>query len=120
MDQQVTTILTIVLVFGFIVLIFGVLIVAVIFGRKREQERTRELVKVASLLGWQFSEAAALNWIPNLGKFALFSQGHGKSITNAMYGETDCRCSGSSRYPRRTGNQKQRPSRSRLRHTLRS
>ncbi|MGH9932076.1 MAG: hypothetical protein ACREA9_22980 [Pyrinomonadaceae bacterium] len=89
MDQQVTTILTILLVFGFIGLIFGVLIVAVIVGRKRERERTQELVKVASLLGWQFSEAADMNWIPNLEKFALFSQGHGKSITNAMYGELD-------------------------------
>ncbi len=89
MDPQVTTILIVISIVGFIVLIFGVLIVAVIFGRKRERERTQELVKVASLLGWQFSEAAALNWIPNLGKFALFSQGHGKSITNAMYGETD-------------------------------
>ena len=89
MDQQVTTILTVLLVFGFIALIFGVLIVAVIVGRKREQERTQELVKVASLLGWEFSEAAGLNWIPNLEKFTLFSHGHSKSVRNVMYGEID-------------------------------
>jgi hypothetical protein len=88
-DQQVTTILTILLVVGFIALIFGVLIVAFIVGRRREQERTRQLVNVAKLLGWQFSETAGLNWIPNLDKFALFSHGHSKSINNAMYGEIE-------------------------------
>ena len=47
------------------------------------------MVNVASLLGWQFSEAAGMNWIPNLDTFALFSQGHSKQIRNAMYGEID-------------------------------
>ena len=88
-QQQVTTILIFLLVFGFIALIFGILIVALIVGRKRARERTQALVKVAGPLGWQFSEAAPLNWIPNLEKFALFNQGHSKSIRNAMYGETD-------------------------------
>jgi hypothetical protein len=87
MDPQVTAILTVLLVFGFIILIIGVFIVALIVGRKREQERTRELVNVANFLGWQFSETAGMNWIPNLESFALFSQGHSKSIKNAMYGE---------------------------------
>ena len=87
MEQQVATIVIILLVFGFIVLVFGVLIAAVIFGRKRERERTQELVKVASLLGWQFSEVAGMNWIPNLEKFELFNQGHFTRITNAMCGE---------------------------------
>jgi len=30
-----------------------------------------------------------MNWIPNLEKFGLFNQGHSKSITNAMYGDTE-------------------------------
>jgi carbonic anhydrase len=88
-NPQVTTILTVLLVFGFILLIFGVVIVALIVGRKREQERTRQFVNVANLLGWQFNEDAGMNWIPNLDNFALFSQGHSKNIKNAMYGEID-------------------------------
>ena len=83
-QQQVTTILIVLSVFGFIVLIFGILIVALIVGRKRARERTRQLGSVATLLGWQLSEAAPLSWIPNLEKFALFNQGHSKSIANAM------------------------------------
>ena len=77
------------MIVSFIIFIIGVVIVAVIVSRKRAQERTRQLAAVAPLLGWQFSEAAGLNWIPNLEKFALFSQGHSKSISNAMYGEIE-------------------------------
>ena len=88
-QQQVTAVLAILLVVGFIVVIFGVIIAAVIIGRKRAQERTRQLASVASFLGWQFSPVAAMNWIPNLEKFALFNQGHSKSIANAMYGEAE-------------------------------
>lgn len=43
----------------------------------------------ATLFGWQFSEVAGLNWIPNLEKFALFTHGHSKEIRNAMYGELE-------------------------------
>lgn len=88
-QQQVTTILTVLLIVGFIVVIIGVLVVALIIGHKRALERTRQLASVASLLGWQFSEVATMNWLPNLEKFALFNQGHSKNITNAMYGEID-------------------------------
>ena len=86
-QQQVTTILIVLSVFGFIALIFGILIVALIVGRKRAQERTRQLASVATLLGLQFTESAPMNWIPNLEKFELFNQGHFTRITNAMYGE---------------------------------
>ncbi|HLN99039.1 MAG TPA: hypothetical protein VK208_11310 [Pyrinomonadaceae bacterium] len=89
MSDQLAPILMILLVFGFIVLIFGVLIAAVIIGKRREQERTRLLINVAQLLGWQFSEVAAMNWIPNLESVPLFSQGHSKTINNVMYGEID-------------------------------
>ena len=87
MDQETTSILTILLTFGFIALIVGALIVAMIVGRKREQERTREFANVANFMGWQFAEAADMTWIPNLERFALFSQGHSKSLKNVMYGE---------------------------------
>jgi hypothetical protein len=86
-DRQTTSVLLTLLIFGFLVLIVGALIVAVIRGRKREQERTRQFASLANVFGWQFSEAAAMDWIPNLDKFALFSQGHSKSITNVVYGE---------------------------------
>ncbi len=87
MGNQLTTILIVLLFFAFFVLVIGWLIVATIIDRRREQERTRQLVSVAQMLGWQFSEAAGLNWIPNLERFALFNQGHSKQIRNAMYGE---------------------------------
>ena len=89
MDKQITGVLVTVIFIAFFVLLIGGLIVATIVARKREQERTRQMVNVASLLGWQFSEAAGMNWIPNLDTFALFSQGHSKQIKNAMYGEID-------------------------------
>lgn len=69
------------------VVLIGGLIVAAIISRKREQERTRQFTNVAGMLGWQFSAAADLGWIPNLERFSLFTNGHSKSITNAMYGE---------------------------------
>ena len=78
------------LLFGlFGVVLIGGLIVATIVSRKREQERTRMLASTATMFGWEFSETAALNWIPNLEKFALFSQGHSKEIRNAMYGDRE-------------------------------
>ena len=88
-DRQVTAVLLTIVFFGFFVLLIGWLIVATIASSRREQERTRQMLNVASLLGWQFSEAAGMNWIPNLDTFALFSQGHSKQIRNAMYGEID-------------------------------
>jgi len=88
-DRQVTAVLLTLLFFGFLALVIGWLIVASIIDRRREQERTRQMLNVAGLLGWQFAEVAGLNWIPNLEQFALFSQGHSKRIRNAMYGEID-------------------------------
>ena len=89
MEKQVTTILIVLFFLCFLVLVIGVLIVATIVDRRRERERTRLMVNVAAQLGWQFSEVAGLNWIPNLDKFALFNQGHSKKINNAMYGQID-------------------------------
>ncbi len=71
-----------------VVLVVG-MIVAVVRGRRRERERTEQLKGVGGLLGLQFSETAPLNWIPNLERFALFSQGHSKSLNNVLYGELD-------------------------------
>ncbi|MEP6568577.1 MAG: hypothetical protein ABJC10_02295 [Acidobacteriota bacterium] len=88
-QDQLSTILTVLVIVGFIVFIIGLLIVALIVSRKRAQERTRQLSSVATLLGWQFSSIATMNWIPNLETFALFNQGHSKSIANAMYGELE-------------------------------
>jgi hypothetical protein len=88
-DKQITGVLITIIFIGFFVLLMGGLIVANIVARRREQERTRQLVSVAGLLGWQFSEAADLSWIPNLDKFALFSEGHSKQIKNAIYGQID-------------------------------
>ena len=88
-QDQLSTILPILVIVGFFVLVIGLLIGALVIGRKRARERTRQLEGVASLLGLQFTESASMNWIPNLEKFGLFNQGHSKCITNAMFGETD-------------------------------
>ena len=87
MDNQIFPIVILLFFVLFGVVLIGGLIVASIISRKREQERTRQLSSVAGLLGWEFTEAAAMTWIPNLDRFPLFSQGHSKSITNVMYGE---------------------------------
>jgi hypothetical protein len=87
MDSPLFPIVLILFFVLFGTVLIGGLIIAAIISRKREQERTRQFANVASLLGWQFSDAADLGWIPNLEKFALFTQGHSKSITDVMYGE---------------------------------
>ena len=88
-EKELGTILIVLLVFGFIALIIALMIVVVVVQSKREKERTRQLQSSASLLGLQFVAVAPMNWIPNLDKFALFNQGHSKSISNMMYGEID-------------------------------
>lgn len=88
-NNQLTTLLTILAIIGFIVLILGGVIVAVIIQHKREKERTLQLQSTASLLGLEFAPTAPLSWIPNLEAFALFSQGHSKTITNVLYGQID-------------------------------
>lgn len=89
MDKQVASVLITLLVFGFIAVVVGWIIFAAIAGRKRERERTQQLLSLANLMGWQFSETAPLSWIPNLEHFPLFNQGHSKSLNNVMYGELE-------------------------------
>jgi hypothetical protein len=89
MDSPLFPVVLILFFVLFFVLLIGGLIVATIVSRKREQERTRMLAGTATMFGWQFSEVAGLNWIPNLETFPLFSQGHSKEIRNAMYGDME-------------------------------
>jgi hypothetical protein len=89
MDSPLFPVVLILFFVLFFVLLIGGLIVATIVSRKREQERTRMLAGTATMFGWQFSEVAGLNWIPNLEKFPLFSEGHSKEIRNAMYGDLE-------------------------------
>lgn len=88
MDQGLVTVLTMVAIFGFVILIIAGVVIALVVGHKREKERTQQLKNSAAVFGWQFAERAPMNWIPNLEHFALFSQGHSKEIRNMMYGET--------------------------------
>ncbi|MBC8031060.1 MAG: hypothetical protein H7Z16_13180 [Pyrinomonadaceae bacterium] len=69
-----------------------IITIAVLVSRRAkrlERERTLGLKSSATLLGWQFGEEAPLNYLPNLDKFALFSEGHSKQIKNLIYGETN-------------------------------
>jgi carbonic anhydrase len=88
-NPQLTPIIVTVCIFALLAIFFAIVIVAGIVNKRREDERTRALTSVASFLGWQFSEAAGMNWIPNLEKFALFSHGHSKALKNVMYGEIE-------------------------------
>ena len=85
-----TQILTFGLALGaFLAVIIAVVVLVTRHARKLEWERTLGLKSSATLLGWQFGEQAPLNYLPNLDKFALFSEGHSKQIKNLMYGETN-------------------------------
>lgn len=89
MNQTLSALAPLVFFFSILVLIIVLIVVVRRVQRKRAQERTQGLQGVATLLGWQFVPATAMNWLPNLEQFTLFSEGHSKTITNAMYGETD-------------------------------
>lgn len=79
-----------VLAFAFVAGLFITIVVLIArYAKKRERERTLGLKSSATLLGWQFAEDAPLNHLPNLEKFALFNEGHGKQIKNLLYGETN-------------------------------
>lgn len=74
---------------GTIVFLFAIIVLFVViflYQRKKAKERTQQLQAVAAQLGWQFVEEAPLNMIAGLENFGLFTQGHGKQITNMMYG----------------------------------
>jgi hypothetical protein len=88
-NQILPALMPLVFFFGCFVLIIALVIVVKRVQSKRAKERTQGLQSAATLLGWQFVPATAMNWIPNFDKFTLFSQGHSKTIMNAMYGETD-------------------------------
>lgn len=89
MNQIVSALVPLVYFFGIIVLVIALVVVITRVQRKRAQERTQGLQSAATLLGWHFVPAAAMNWLANLEQFTLFSEGHSKTISNAMYGETD-------------------------------
>lgn len=83
------SILLVLLPFIFFALIITAVVLITLNARKRERERSQQLQASANVLGWQFSENAPLNWLPNLNNFAIFNQGHTKNIRNIMYGEAN-------------------------------
>ena len=89
MDVLITLLGFAVFVAVIIAVIVTVIVLIVRYARKLERDRTLGLKSSATLLGWRFAEQAPLNYLPNLDKFALFSQGHSKQIKNLMYGETN-------------------------------
>ena len=70
-------------------LFVGLVVIILLYKRKRARERTEQIRAIAPMLGWQFLETAPFNWIPNLDKFSLFTSGHTKSIRNMLYGEAN-------------------------------
>jgi hypothetical protein len=88
-DQIVTALIPVVFFLGITVLIIALVVVVKRIQRRRAKERTQGLQNAATMLGWQFLPATAMDWIPNFDKFTLFSEGHSQTITNAMSGEID-------------------------------
>jgi hypothetical protein len=78
-----------VLLFPFVILtvVIGLFVVVGIYSWQKAKERTRILQATATQLGWSFVASAQFNMIPGLERFALFSSGQGRRITNFMYGE---------------------------------
>jgi hypothetical protein len=68
-------------------LLVGLVIFVTVYSRRKEKERTQQLQLTAGQLGWSFAASSPLNMIAGLDRFALFNQGHTKTITNFMYGE---------------------------------
>jgi hypothetical protein len=88
-NNQLITLTPLMLGFGVFVLLIALVIVVRSIQTRRAEERTFGLQNAAKLRGWPFVQAVGMDWIPNLDRFALFNQGHTKSITNVMYGEID-------------------------------
>jgi hypothetical protein len=86
-DQILSALAPLVFFVVIITLIIALVIVVKRVQSRHAKERTQGLQSAATLLGWQFVPATAMDWLPNLEKFTLFSEGHSKAITNAMYGE---------------------------------
>jgi len=66
-----------------------VLVVVVLYQKKKDRERTEAMRAAANFLKWNFADVAPWNMIANLDNFTLFNQGHGKQIKNFMYGEAN-------------------------------
>ena len=73
-----------ILIFGFIILLTVAL---VLWARKKAKERREALQLAAQQMGWPFMPEAAMNAIPYLDRFQLFSRGHSKKILNMIYGQ---------------------------------
>ncbi|NQT63953.1 MAG: hypothetical protein HQ556_13415 [Candidatus Marinimicrobia bacterium] len=69
----------------------GIVIVAVIIMivRYYEKKRTEALQAAASAMGLTFSGRPGADFLPTLGAFTLFSQGHSKKAANMMSGIID-------------------------------
>lgn len=89
MDALISMLAFVVFLAVVIAAIVTVVVLFVRYAKKIERERTLGLKSSATLLGWQFAEAAPLNYLPNLENFALFGEGHSKHIKNLMMGETN-------------------------------
>lgn len=62
-------------------------VVLMLYRRKKAQERLQIMQGAAAQLRWTFCAEAPWNYIPGLDRFTLFTQGHSKHIKNMMYGE---------------------------------
>ncbi len=75
----------------FPIFIFGAIIlftiVMMLWARKKAKERMLAMQAVAQQMGWGFIPEAAMNAIPYLDSFQLFTRGHSKKILNMIYGQ---------------------------------
>ena len=69
--------------------VVGLLVLTIIQKKKTEKRRTEALRARAIELGWSFEEAAAVDSVSGLDRFAYFDRGYDKHIRNLMYREDD-------------------------------
>jgi hypothetical protein len=79
----------IILVLSLIVASIVLIVLARIQHKKKENERTQALQRMAEYLGWSFEPAPALESIAGIDSCVFFDFGYDKEIRNLMYRETD-------------------------------
>jgi hypothetical protein len=67
----------------------ALVVVLIVYAKKKALERMQAMQQAAAMLGWAFIADAPFEMIPGLERHHLFSQGHSKKLYNMMYGMID-------------------------------
>ena len=62
----------------------GIVFAAIALAKRHERERAESLRAAAARLGWGYRDKVQFDAIPKLDRFELFTQGHGRTLTNLL------------------------------------